>query len=64
MKKKTTRTDSHSTINSKLAVRCETLRWLRPLSHDELGDGRIMGGDSTDQCATVETIVKRRGIPR
>ena len=58
MKKKTTRTYSHSTINRKLAVRSETVRALRPLSHDELGDGKIMSGESTAQCFTVDTIVR------
>lgn len=57
MKKKTTRTNSHSIINSKLAVRSETVRALRPLSHDELGDGKVMSGESTVQCFTVETRV-------
>jgi hypothetical protein len=56
-KQKTTCTDSHSIINSKLAVRTETVRVLRPLSQDALGDGKVMGGESTVQCFTVDTIV-------
>lgn len=59
MKKKSTRTDSQSTFNRKLAARHETLRVLRPLSHDELGDGKIMAGDSSVLCQTVETIARR-----